>query len=81
MRKVVTRYKGKIQFLRNWNEPAFSDIEQNVASSGDVGFFSGTSSDMAKLANRAKQIIDEIDPAAQVLSPPMTGQGFRAKAP
>ena len=79
VRKVVTRYKGKIQFYEIWNEPAFSDIEQNVASSGDVGFFSGTSSDMAKLANRAKQIIDEIDPAAQVLSPPMTGhyQGLK----
>ena len=79
VRKVVTRYKGKIQFYEIWNEPAFSDIESTVDDSGKAGFFSGSSAEMVKLASQAKQIIDEIDPAAQVLSPPMTGhyQGLK----
>jgi hypothetical protein len=71
VRTVVQRYKGKIAYYEIWNEPAFAmgqrhdhhEVRKRAA------FFSGDPQDMVALARSAKSVINEVDPAARVLSP------------
>ena len=58
---VATRYSGKIKFYEVWNEPNL------------VGFYTGTQTILAQMTRRANQAIKAIDPAAKILSAPVTG--------
>ncbi len=64
VRKVMTRYKGRIACYEVWNEPGFSDMKKF-----EKGFFSGTAADMVELAKAAHRAMKEIDPSARLLSP------------
>lgn len=57
---LATRYAGKITHYEIWNEPNL------------VGFFTGTQSILSQLTRRASQIIKAIDPAAKIVSSPVT---------
>jgi hypothetical protein len=61
VRKVATRYKGKIQAYEVWNEP-------NLAQ-----FYGGDVPTLVAMTKEAAQIIHSIDPAALVVSPSPTG--------
>ncbi len=61
VRTVATRYKGRIQYYEIWNEP-------NVQR-----FFSGSVPQLVTLAKEAYQILKQIDPEIQVISPAATG--------
>jgi hypothetical protein len=61
VRKVVTRYKGRIHEYEIWNEPNLQE------------FFSGSQEQLVGLAQDAYRIIREIDPTAAVVSPSITG--------
>jgi hypothetical protein len=63
VRKVVTRYRGRIQYYELWNEP------------NDPEFYSGDIKTLVRLGDDAYRIIKAIDPHAQVLSPAMMGSG------
>ena len=66
---LVRRYKGKIKYYEIWNEPRFSDVDRI----SDSKFFSGSSSVLVALSQRAYQIIKREDPDAVVLSPAFDG--------
>jgi GH35 family endo-1,4-beta-xylanase len=55
--QVATRYKGKITSYQIWNEA-------NLTT-----FFTGTPAEMATLTKRAYDIIQRVDPKAQVIAP------------
>jgi hypothetical protein len=57
VRKVVTRYKGKISHYQIWNEA-------NVRN-----FFTGTTADMARMTKVAALAVNQCDPAAIVVAP------------
>jgi len=64
VRTVATRYKGRIHEYEVWNEPNFKQ------------FFSGSVDELVVLEKEAYTIIHQVDPAAKVISPPVTGVGF-----
>lgn len=61
IRKLGTRYKGKIEYWEIWNEP-------------DVWFFyTGSIQEMVELTKTANEILKEIDPKNKIISPSITG--------
>lgn len=69
VRTVITRYRGKIKYYELWNEPYYSDLRGYTTK----GHFSGSVAQMIELAKTTRRAIDEIDPAAQLISPSCTG--------
>lgn len=67
VRKVATRYKGRIQAYEIWNEVNAKE------------FFTGTQDTMLELARIAYATIKEVDPNAIVVSPSVTGGGIHLK--
>jgi hypothetical protein len=63
VRTIATRYKGKIKYWEIWNEADLSD------------FYCGTPERLASLTRLASQLLKQIDPANQVLSPSLAGFG------
>jgi hypothetical protein len=63
VRRVATRYKGKIRTYEIWNEPNLT------------GYFSGTVAQMVKLAEDAYTILKEVDSSNLVVSPAAMGGG------
>lgn len=63
VRKVATRYKGRVRHYEIWNEPNLK------------GFFTGSVEQMLQLTREASQVIREVDPAALIVSPAATGEG------
>jgi Chitobiase/beta-hexosaminidase C-terminal domain/Glycosyl hydrolases family 39 len=61
LRAIVTRADGRIKYWELWNEPQ------------DVHFYCGDIPNMVRMANSAAKVIKEIDPAALILSPGVTG--------
>lgn len=61
VRKVVGRYKGKIEAYEVWNEPNLKN------------FFDGTPGEMELLTRRAASIIREVDPSAKLVCASITG--------
>lgn len=57
---VATRYAGRISHYEVWNEPNLS------------GFWTGTQTLLSQMTRRASQIIKAIDPAAKIISAPVT---------
>lgn len=72
VRKVATRYKGRVHYYQIWNEPRFSDMYLWRGS----GFFSGTTAQMIELSRIAYQVIKEVDASATVISPSFDGDSF-----
>lgn len=68
VRTVARRYRGRIKYYEVWNEPRFYELEGR-ASKGKVGYFSGTANALVGLAQAAKQVLTEEDPAARLVSP------------
>jgi hypothetical protein len=64
VRALVSRYKGRIASYELWNEPNAS------------GYWSGTPTQMAELAEHAYGIIKSIDPAAIVTTPAASSTGW-----
>lgn len=60
VRTVAMRYKGQILYYEMWNEP---NLPQ---------FYSGSLETMLLLSREAYQILKEVDPNIQVVSPPPT---------
>lgn len=58
---LATRYAGKITYYEISNEPNL------------VGFFSGTQTILSQMTRLANQAIKAVDPAAKILSGPITG--------
>jgi hypothetical protein len=73
------RYKGKIQYYEIWNEPALSEIEKTIGTTGKAGFYSGSASKLAELELAAAVTIHAIDPLAKIVTPSFAGhaQGMR----
>lgn len=67
VRKVATRYKGRIRYYQSWNEP---NLQR---------FYSGTVEQMVALSRDAYLILKEVDPSITVVSPSATGD--RRSAP
>jgi hypothetical protein len=57
VRAVATRYKGKIKYWETWNEPMYKF------------FYTGTPDKLISLNRQAWQILKQVDPNNQVLSP------------
>lgn len=66
VRRVVQRYRGRIQAFELWNEPNFSDIPRDRNA---PGFYTGSVANMVEMARIARKVLDENDPDA-VLSTP-----------
>lgn len=66
VRKVAQRYRGKICCYELWNEPKFSDIkrDRNLKS-----FYSGSVATLVDMARIARQVLNEEDPKAMLLTP------------
>ncbi len=62
--EVGTRYQGQITYWEIWNEP------------NDAGFFTGTPEKLASLAQQARDILKNIDPANQMISPSPYDPGY-----
>lgn len=60
VRKVATRYKGRIHYWELWNEP-------NIK-----GFYTGRIPHMVELAKAAYTILKQVDPANELVSPAAT---------
>jgi hypothetical protein len=56
---LVTRYKGRINAYEIWNEP------------DEVGFYTGTPTQLAELGHEAALIIRKVDPKALIVTPPV----------
>jgi hypothetical protein len=61
VRTIVTRYKGRIRYWEVWNEPDLGD------------FYCGPLARMVDLSRLVKQVVSDVDPAARVVSPAMSG--------
>ena len=61
VRRVATRYKGRIHAYEIWNEPNLPDV------------FSGTPEQMLELARSAYRILKQVDQTIIVVSPSATG--------
>ncbi len=66
VREVVTRYRGRIQAYELWNEPLFADIARDR---GAPSFYSGNVATMVEMARHVRSAIDQIDPAAKLVTP------------
>lgn len=66
VRRVAARYKGRIAEYELWNEPRFSDFARDR---GTQGFYSGSVADMVEMARIARQVLNEVDPQARLLTP------------
>lgn len=75
VRKVATRYKGRVRYYQIWNEPRFSDMYPWRGS----GCFSGTTEQMVELSRIAYQVIKQVDPSATVVSPSFDGDRHAVK--
>lgn len=82
VKRVATRYKGKINAFELWNEPKFSDIENDKVfiSRGGRTFFTGSAATMVELARTARQALDEVDPSIILTSPGFTNGPHRLEA-
>ncbi len=67
VRKIVTRYKGRIEAYELWNEPDF--LHRNP-----TGFYSGKPEKMVDMARVAYRVIKEIDPRAVVTTPAVVAE-------
>ncbi len=65
IRKVATRYRGKIKYYELWNEPRFREVDPYRVIAG----FTGTAHQMVELGRIAKRVLSEVDPQAKLLSP------------
>lgn len=70
VRRVVTRYKGRIATYELWNEPFFSDLKK---VKGTSDFYYGSVGTMIEMARIAHAVIAEVDPLAQLFTPGFTG--------
>lgn len=61
VRKVATRYKGRIKAYEIWNEPNLEN------------FYSGTPEAMVNLAREAYTVLKQVDPSITVVSPSAVG--------
>lgn len=61
VRKVATRYKGRIKAYEIWNEPNLEN------------FYSGTPETMVNMAREAYGVLKEVDPSIVVVSPSAVG--------
>ena len=57
----MARYKGRIPYYKMWNEP-------NLKNS-----YTGFVDSLVALTKRTKEIMNQIDPSAKVISPSVTG--------
>lgn len=71
VRTVAGRYKGRIRYYELWNEPTFTELEQNK------GFYSGSAEKMVELARVARRVLRKIDPDIRMLTPGFTDDGRR----
>ncbi|WP_298435373.1 glycosyltransferase [Geobacter sp.] len=72
VRKLATRYKGRIHHYELWNEPKYSDFESVKGA-----FYTGTLDSLVKLACSAYRVLKEVDPNNQLLTPGFTGASDR----
>jgi hypothetical protein len=75
VRKVATRYKGRVHYYQIWNEPRFSDLYPWRGT----GYFSGTTAQMVELSRIAYEVIKEVDASATVISPSFDGDRHAVK--
>lgn len=66
VRTVAQRYRGRICCYELWNEPKFVDFPRDR---GVTQFFSGSVADMVSMARIAREVLDEVDPEALLLTP------------
>lgn len=66
VRSVARRYRGKICCYELWNEPKFSDIARDKKFQQ---FFTGSIASMVEMARIARQVLDEEDASAMLLTP------------
>lgn len=66
VKRIATRYRGKIEVYELWNEPKFSDFE---ADRGKFNFYTGSAENMVEMAKIARKVLDDVDPDAKLLSP------------
>lgn len=69
VRTVISRYRGRIKFYELWNEPYYSDLRGYTTK----GHFSGSVTQMIELAKITRNVINELDPHAKLISPSCTG--------
>ncbi len=67
LRVVARRYRGRICCYEVWNEPDFSGPPKNPKKRG--GFYTGSVADMVEMTRIARQVLQEEDPDAVLLSP------------
>jgi len=68
---VASRYLGKVKYYEIWNEPNLNSNGAGVTT-GPVFFFSGTFAKLSEMTRLASQAIKAIDPAAKIISSPVT---------
>ena len=66
VRRVVVRYRGRIQAYEVWNEPYFSEF---AADRRQPTFFSGSARQMVAMTHVAREAIKSLDPAALLATP------------
>lgn len=66
VRTVAQRYGSRIQAYELWNEPNFSDIARDR---GQPGFYTGSVATLVEMAGVARQVLDEVNPAARLCTP------------
>lgn len=62
VRRVVTRYKGRIQYYEVWNEPNWKN------------FYTGSWTNLSTLVKEASLIIREVDPDAKIILPGLASE-------
>jgi len=67
VRKVATRYKGRVHYYEFWNEP---NVER---------FYSGTAKQLGLLNRVAYQVLKEVDPTITVISSALSPYGDHFK--
>jgi hypothetical protein len=65
---VGTRYEGKIKYWQIWNEPQF-ESKPNIPPDNCANFFTGTPERLLSLAQQARDILKQIDPANVIIGP------------
>lgn len=71
VRKVATRYRGKITYYELLNEPVF--LEHEGQCSKTMHYWCGSADEMVELARRTKLILKQVDPAIKMLAPGFAG--------
>lgn len=71
VRRVATRYKGRIAAYEVWNEPNFSNVPRDFENfqKTKAGFYKGSVENMVEMVRLARKVLDEADPNAILLSP------------